>query len=48
MVTLETERLGLFVISYGGPDLLPAGLARAADLLRRYAAAESLQMAQFD
>lgn len=47
-VTPETERLGLFVISYGGNGLLPAGLARAADLLERYADAQSVEMAQFD
>jgi DNA/RNA-binding domain of Phe-tRNA-synthetase-like protein len=45
MVTLATERLVLFLISYGGAALLPAGLARAADLLRRYAAAEAVETA---
>jgi DNA/RNA-binding domain of Phe-tRNA-synthetase-like protein len=46
MVTLQTGRLALLVISYGGPDLLPAGLARAADLLGRYAGAAGIEMAQ--
>lgn len=47
MVTVDTRRMALFVISYGGPDLLPGALARASDLFRRFLAATAVEIAQF-
>jgi len=35
----------LLVISFGGREGLPEALARAADLLRRYAEARDVEMA---
>jgi DNA/RNA-binding domain of Phe-tRNA-synthetase-like protein len=46
-VTLDTRHMALFIISYGGPDLLPQALARASDLFQRYAAAQAVETAQF-
>jgi len=45
MVTLQTTRILMLVISFGGPDGLPESLRRATDLLIRYAEAQQLETA---